>query len=346
MTAESPNFILPQERECLPVGPLPYPVKDGQIWLVAGEKAPSCPGFTKMMRLEEVSGKGYELLSFPLVFGQLTQDGLQYNFPGAKLDSDVVNEAAFRDAVCSALGLKPEPHSCFFIRESPDGNAFLVMEIVAKTRFQFLRKANDYLRQLPEHIALAAPSDVRFSKRVRSERIQEESVSDPEVKALAGEVEKKIALLMMKDYPVEIIETWLQKAVKLSRLRVTTDYRIFLTDYDREVVMRQLPKTLFFFFLKHPEGCRLKDLSDHRRELLQIYRRLTIHDDPAQIEASIDALVDPLSNSFSEKCTAIKYAFLNIVADRIARNYYIHGPQGDLKSISLDRNLVDWEVEI
>ena len=37
---------------------------------------------------------------------------------------------------------------------------------------------------------------------------------------------------------------------------------------------------------------------------------------------------------------------LNIVADRIARNYYIHGPQGDLKTISLDRNLVDWVVEI
>ena len=277
-----------------------------------------------------------------MVFERLSSERLRYNFPGAEWNAEAVSEAAFRYAVSNALGLKIESHSSYFIRKRLDGETFLVTEIVAKTHLQFLRRTKKYLRQLPAYVAPAmSEPDVRFSKRVK-----EDTISDPEVKALAGEVEKKIALLLMKDYPVEIIETWLQKAVKLSRLRITKDYRIFLTDYDREVVLRQLPKALFFFFLKHPEGYRLKDLSDHRQELLQIYRKLTVHDDPEQIEASIDALVNPLSNSFSEKCAAIKYAFLDVVADRIARNYYVHGPQGDLKSISLDRSLVDWEVEI
>lgn len=150
---------------------------------------------------------------------------------------------------------------------------------------------------------------------------------------------------MKGGYPIETIETWLQKAVKLSRVKVTADYRIFLTDYDKEIPMRQLPKTLFIFFLKHPEGCRLKDLGDYRNELLAIYRKLTISDDQAQVEASIDALVNPVGNSFSEKCAAVKMAFLKEIPERIAKNYFIQGPQGGLKGISLDRLLVEWETE-
>lgn len=168
---------------------------------------------------------------------------------------------------------------------------------------------------------------------------------DEELERMAAEVEDKIQQLVKGGYPIETIETWLQKAVKLSRVKVTADYRIFLTDYDKEIPMRQLPKTLFIFFLKHPEGCRLKDLGDYRNELLAIYRKLTISDDQAQVEASIDALVNPVGNSFSEKCAAVKMAFLKEIPERIAKNYFIQGPQGGLKGISLDRLLVEWETE-
>ncbi len=166
---------------------------------------------------------------------------------------------------------------------------------------------------------------------------------DGDLNNLAAEVESKIQQLVKGGYPVETIENWLQKAVKLSRVKVTADYRIFLTDYDQEIKMRQLPKTLYFFFLRHREGCRLKDLGDHRDELLAIYRKLTISDDQKQVEASIDALVNPVGNSFSEKCAAVKLAFLKEMPERIARNYYIQGPQGGVKSISIDRALVEWE---
>ena len=116
-----------------------------------------------------------------------------------------------------------------------------------------------------------------------------------------------------------------------------------LADYEKEIRIRQLPKTELLVFFRQRKGCRLKDLSDHRDELLDIYRKLTISDDQAQVEASIDALVNPVGNSFSEKCAAIKLAFLKEIPERVAKNYYIQGPQGGVKSISLDRALVDWE---
>ena len=186
--------------------------------------------------------------------------------------------------------------------------------------------------------------DIRFSKRQRPADDTKGSEGS-QVLALAREVERKIRRLVEEGFPIETIETWLQNAVKLSRIKITANKRIILTDYDKEIVMRQLPKTLFLFFLKHPEGCRLKELSDHRNELLTIYRKLTNLDDQIQMEGSIDMLVDPLSNSFSEKCAAVKSAFLEALPERIANHYYIQGPQGGVKGISLDRTLVEWESE-
>lgn len=199
----------------------------------------------------------------------------------------------------------------------------------------------------------AGSSVVRFSKELRDE-VEIDGLRESEVPygktpvdeltaRLAAEVEEKIQQLVMANYPVDVIENWLQKAVKLSRVQITKDYRILLPDYNKEIKLRQLPKTLFLFFLKHPEGCRLKELSGHRDELLAIYRKLTNQDDEAQVLSSIDALTDPLSNSFSEKCAAVKLAFLKEIPDRIAKNYYIQGPQGGAKGISLDRNMVEWE---
>ena len=79
------------------------------------------------------------------------------------------------------------------------------------------------------------------------------------------------------------------------------------------------------------------------RSIKATVRKLTISDDQVQVEASIDALVNPVGNSFSEKCAAVKYSFLKEIPERIARNYYIQGPQGGVKGISLDRKLVKWE---
>ena len=61
---------------------------------------------------------------------------------------------------------------------------------------------------------------------------------------------------------------------------------------------------------------------------------------------SINALTDPLSNSVSEKCAAIKKAFLLQINDSIAKNYYVTGLQGGKKGISLDRSLVQWECKL
>jgi hypothetical protein len=137
----------------------------------------------------------------------------------------------------------------------------------------------------------------------------------------------------------------LQKANQhISPLFITNDYRIFLKDYGmKEAMMPPLSKSLYILYLRHHEGIRFKKLSKHYNELLSIYRNVTVHDDVDAAIESIKAMTDPLNNSVNEKCSRIRAAFLELITDDLAKNYYITGPRGESKKITLDRSLVEYQ---
>jgi hypothetical protein len=194
-------------------------------------------------------------------------------------------------------------------------------------------------------------------RRVKKEEIKEsfeacyremssEESFDDEMHNALKEAEEMIKNLLLKGCPTDLILSWLNQNVKLSRLRITKHYKILLVDYDKEIKMGPLPKTVFLFFLRHPEGVMFTHLQDYRQELKEIYGRVCINDDLEKMEQSIDRLTDPFDNSICEKCAAVKKAFVMNVSDTVAKNYYINGSQGEKKGISLDRNLVQWECEL
>jgi hypothetical protein len=127
----------------------------------------------------------------------------------------------------------------------------------------------------------------------------------------------------------------------LSRLLIDEKNRIFLTDYDNiEIELTPLPKTLFIFLLKHPEGVKFKELYQHKNELIEIYGQIGNRLDLDQITKSIQDLTDVRTNSINEKCSRIKEAFLSKFDESIARNYYITGARSENKCITLDRSMV------
>ncbi|MCL1934212.1 MAG: hypothetical protein FWF53_10440 [Candidatus Azobacteroides sp.] len=128
--------------------------------------------------------------------------------------------------------------------------------------------------------------------------------------------------------------------IKLSRLIITSDYRIHLPDYNKEIVMHPLPKAIFILFLKHPEGILFKHLSDHRKELIEIYKTVATKGDIADLNKSIDDLIDPTKNAINEKCARIREAFIKEFDESIAQNYFITGERAAPKRITLDRSLV------
>jgi hypothetical protein len=133
-------------------------------------------------------------------------------------------------------------------------------------------------------------------------------------------------------------------AVKLSRLTVTKDYRIFLPDYNHlEIIMTPLPKAVFFLFLKHPEGILFKHLPDYRDELMNIYKHISNREMLLDMEKSIDDVTDPTKNAINEKCSRIREAFIRNFDESLAQNYFITGLRSEPKRVTLDRQLVTWE---
>ena len=330
------------------VGGLPFPARDMDIWVVAdGLPAAGSRAYGEMERL--VREQEYTLRSFGSLFPHLTEEMLRYNFPDDPPSLALINEKRFTDAIGSALGLRMKPGFLYFLRYDGYQDCFFVAEYRFGRCRNLKRLTSRYLLHTPVVFSPEGFTDFDADVVERGGDIRFRKAGPPEgpagddVQELAADVEAKIRQLLMHRFPVEVIETWLQTAAKPSRLLVTADHRILLSDYDTEIRLRQLPKALFLFFLRHEEGCRLKDLRDHREELLDIYWTLTNQEDARQVEKSIDSLVDPFSNSFNEKCSAIKSAFLSEISERYARYYYIQGPQGDVKRITLDRALVRWE---
>lgn len=143
---------------------------------------------------------------------------------------------------------------------------------------------------------------------------------------------------------IKYLEILQETTQKLSRLKITSDYRIYLMDYEmKEVEMSPLPKALYFLFLYHPKGISFKELPDYRAELLTIYQNISLRESPDKARKSIEKLTDPFDNSVHEKCSRIRAAFLTVVAEDIAKNYYITGDRGEAKTILLDRELVMYD---
>lgn len=188
--------------------------------------------------------------------------------------------------------------------------------------------------------------EILFSTKPCRREISSEESFDAEMQNALKEAEEMIKGLLLKGCPTELILSWLNQNVKLSKLRITKQYKILLVDYDKEIKMGPLPKTVFLFFLRHPGGVMFSHLQDYKQELREIYGRVCTNDDLEKMEQSISRLIDPFDNSICEKCAAVKKAFVMNVSDTVAKNYYINGAQGEKKGISLDRNLVEWECEL
>lgn len=110
---------------------------------------------------------------------------------------------------------------------------------------------------------------------------------------------------------------------RLSRLKITHDYRFLLIDYhNREIELQPVHKAVYMLFLSHPEGIEFKRLSDHREELRNYYTRIAPTYDIRKIEESVDRLTNPLDNAINEKCSRIKNVF-NSMMDEYTANYYI-----------------------
>ncbi|MET0243300.1 MAG: hypothetical protein ABW174_07520 [Flavitalea sp.] len=129
--------------------------------------------------------------------------------------------------------------------------------------------------------------------------------------------------------------------LKQSVLKLTKKGQILLPDFGNiEIRLTPLEKTLYHFFLAHPEGVLLTHLVDHKEELVKLYFRFTNTGELPKIYKSIDDLVDNTSNSANEKLSKIKKAFVSAIGAELAEQYIVTGERGEIKKLSLSKDMI------
>lgn len=184
----------------------------------------------------------------------------------------------------------------------------------------------------------AGASDFTADSQFNSQQ-GEDNIND-----LMEEIRERVIKLRQRGIAEYLLEQLIHPDNRLSRLVITKDYRIVLPDYnDMEIKMEPLVKAVYLLFLNHPEGIMFKCLPDYRKELAEIYVKLRPLGLTEKALQSIEDVTNPLLNSINEKCARIRGAFWGEFDDYMAKHYYIDGKRGEVKKISLPRDLVTWE---
>jgi len=292
--------------------------------------------------------------------------------------SEVLNQIdynLFYDAVYSAYKLeKPNAPAMLLLR--PDKEPMLypidISQPVEEAFFRIIRNINGVFWNDTQEAVRSRGNDISYYNPRSNYRESEEESTVPEydaeehfpeeAKLISEEVGLQIRLLFENGHNKAILEIYntlithtkihrpelitkvnkliTGSEISLSRLVIDEQSRIWLPDYNNlEIEMTPLAKTLYFFFLKHPQGLMFHDLVEHKKELLSLYGRLSNSSNTNEIKKRIDDLVDMRSNSININCSRIKEAFVRKIENSIAKNYYITGNRRELKKVTLDNKL-------
>ncbi len=171
---------------------------------------------------------------------------------------------------------------------------------------------------------------------------------DDDLRDVVEQIKSKINILRNRGISTMFLHAIIDEQNQpLSRLLITNDFRIILPDYgNREIHMPALQKAVFLLFLRHPEGIRFKQLSEHYYELFRLYRALNPMGTTARQQRSVQNVVNPLNNSINEQCARIRDAFVTSFDESMASHYCITGKRGELKRITLDPSMVIWNCVV
>ena len=199
-------------------------------------------------------------------------------------------------------------------------------------------------------------SGLHCEVRIPSDGLADDNF-DEETKNILADIQEKLNQVRLKGISEAIIARYTRPVPKLSRMTISSDFRIILNDYDdKEIMMEPIVKAVYILFLRHEEGILFKELANYQAELEIIYRAVRARKNDIErkmqsgfaplISEGVKSLTNPMSNSINEKCTRIKEAFIVHFHDNIAMNYYIRGIRASEKMILLPRKLVTWEEEL
>lgn len=184
-----------------------------------------------------------------------------------------------------------------------------------------------------------------IDRKIRGKEVDSSAIYSEAVRQKMRQVRQIIGELSEMGVNDQTLMDLVRPQRQLSRLYITSDYRVFLPEFGNiEVDLTPLPRAVFILFLRHPEGIVFKEIGDYFLELLSIYRVIMgKRYNELRARSSLASLCDPFKNSLNEKCSRIREKFYEILTPDAAPLYCIDGVRSQPKRISLPSALVNWE---
>lgn len=285
---------------------------------------------------------GYTFTFLPELMDRLSPEMLHYLLPGQNdiiLVDDIYQRIQDLAGLSAKAGFLYKQNYVIYFKPIPEGSP------------------KDVETAIDEFVVYLSESEkpesdgIMFSKtgpglsdvfgEIRFSMSREEESLDSRAQAIINAWEK-----IEREFGITLqdVEILLGYRVKLSRINISIAGKITLPDYEgKEVKMDDLTKAVYFYYLKNPEGARLKELHEHEREIRKYYLGITGRDNMLEIRRSVHNFLDPYGNNLNVCISRIKKAFKDVVGERVAKFYYVDGAYGEPRTISLDRDYVIWE---
>jgi hypothetical protein len=174
---------------------------------------------------------------------------------------------------------------------------------------------------------------------------------DDDTKEVINDIENRLAEL--KDsgqllFLIPILKDLLQKQSQkidfssISKMEIDYQNKIQLPYFKKEVELSHLTKSIYFLFLKHPEGINLKELHNFKKELLTIYTSVSNQLDHDKMAKSIDDVINLETKAIYTHLSRIKSAFYKIMDNSFAKYYIISGSGEDERIVLFNTKDIIW----
>ncbi|WP_426094065.1 hypothetical protein [Flavobacterium sp. DSR2-3-3] len=131
-------------------------------------------------------------------------------------------------------------------------------------------------------------------------------------------------------------------------IAISYDYRIVLPHFDNlEIQLSHLTKAVYILFYNNPYGINIKELYNYKKELENLYSKISNQLDYDKMMQSVEDLVKPESKAIYTHISRIKSAFYKQMDFVYAKNFIVAGGTfgDDFKYISIIRPKIVYDPE-
>ncbi|PWA11657.1 hypothetical protein [Flavobacterium laiguense] len=255
------------------------------------------------------------------------------NYIKGLLSSSLLN-STYCKTILNSLGYNGNIQSGFLLKKD---NLFYLIECddlhfsnlnlkPFERLFEFL---NEEFITISNSLDNLAFSRREFQKTDPFEGLDEETVAkikqiEAQLKDLKNNGQLLYALPILKNIINNTADEIDLKSV--SKINIDTDFRISLPYFGNvEIPLSHLTKSIYILFYNHPEGINIKQLHLYKKELEQLYSKISYQADYDKMLQSIDDLTDLNSKAIYTHISRIKSAFYKLMDKQYADNYIISG---------------------